>query len=489
MDQQSFHPLDYLSVANRRKWWFIVPLIVCIALGAVAVKVWPKTFLSKATIGMQSPTLSPDLLRGVNPMDQQSMIAERQRAVQQLLLSPTVLERVVRDEKINPSKPPAEVAAWLRDNLAKNLEVPPPLGLNGRPDPTRGIELFYIGYTDSEPARAQSILNRVVSVFIEANGRLISNRAENSADVLETQVNESRARLNDLEAKLRSKKQNFVGKLPEQIGANVQMANGARTQFESITMQIRSEQDRLSMIESQLDQMKQGVGAESVTTASMMASQSAQKRVDDLEAQLAADRALGYTDKHPDVQRLQREIQQARADLTASKQVTPTNREEMLKTDPMYRAKLAERDNTRLRIRELQNASGLAARQISEYQSRADAAPVVEQELASFERDYRAEQLRFSDLSTRLANAQVAEDVARKQGGERFSVLYPANLPTTPIEPQPLRIMAMAIVAGLVLGAVAALGREFLDRSVHDTRALESEFEVPVLGEIPRITA
>jgi capsular polysaccharide biosynthesis protein len=49
--------------------------------------------------------------------------------------------------------------------------------------------------------------------------------------------------------------------------------------------------------------------------------------------------------------------------------------------------------------------------------------------------------------------------------------------------------MALAIVAGLVLGAGAALGREFLDRSVHDSRALQNEFEVPVLGEIPRIPA
>jgi capsular polysaccharide biosynthesis protein len=49
--------------------------------------------------------------------------------------------------------------------------------------------------------------------------------------------------------------------------------------------------------------------------------------------------------------------------------------------------------------------------------------------------------------------------------------------------------MALALVAGLVLGAGAALGREFLDRSVHDSRALEHEFDVPVLGEISRIPA
>ena len=49
--------------------------------------------------------------------------------------------------------------------------------------------------------------------------------------------------------------------------------------------------------------------------------------------------------------------------------------------------------------------------------------------------------------------------------------------------------MAVAVVAGIMLGAAAALGREFLDRSVYDSRALQNEFEVPVLGEIPRITA
>jgi polysaccharide chain length determinant protein (PEP-CTERM system associated) len=485
MEQQSFHPLDYLSAANRRKWWFIVPLVACIALGALTLKVWPKKYLSKATIGMQSPTLSAELLRGVSSMDP----GERQRAIQQLLLSPTVLERVIREEQINPSKPAAEVALWLRDNLARNIEVPPPIGLNGRPDPTRGIDLFHVGYTDQDPVRAQRITNRVASVFVEENSNFQKTRAENSADVIEAQLAASQAKLNDLENKVRAKKQSYVGSLPEQIGANVQMVNGARSQFESISMQIRAEQDRLSMIESQLDQMKQGVGAESMTSSAMLAAQAAQKRVDDLERELASARALGYKDKHPEIERLQLEIKGARADLSASKAQSPANREDQIKADPLYRAKLQERDNTKLRIRELQGASTAAQRQIGMYQVRVEAAPVVEQELASVERDYKAELTRYAELTTKLNNARAAEDVARNQGGERFSVLYPANLPDTPIEPQPLRIMALAIVAGLVLGAAGALGREFLDRSVHDSRALQTEFEVPVLGEIPRITA
>jgi len=122
-------------------------------------------------------------------------------------------------------------------------------------------------------------------------------------------------------------------------------------------------------------------------------------------------------------------------------------------------------------------------------QTPAQSAPVVEQELTSLDREYNLEKSRYGDLNSRYQNARVTEDVVRKQGGERFSILYPADLPKTPIEPQPLKIMALALVAGLVLGAAAALGREFLDRSVHDSRALQNEFEVPVLGEIPRIPA
>ena len=484
MDQQSFHPLDYLAVVNRRKWWFVVPVLVCIMAGAAAVAVWPKKYLSKAAIGVQSPTLSPELLRGVSSMDP----VERQRAVQQLLLSPTVLDRVLREEKIKSSKPADEAAAALRDNLAKNIEVPTPIGLNGRPDPARGIDLFYLGYADKDPVRAQRIANRVAAVFVEENSKVQTNRAENTAEVLEQQLAASQGRLTDLENKLRAKKQNYIGRLPEQVGANVQMVNGARSQFDSISMQIRSEQDHLSMVESQLDQMRQGSGAESMTATGLAAAQTAQKRIDDLEAQLSADRALGYTDKHPDVDRLQREIKQARSEAAAAK-VQPPNREELLKADPIYRAKVQERDLARLHMRELQAASAAAQRQIGDYQNRVEAAPIAEQELASVQRDYDAEKTRYADLNTRFNNARMAEDLARKQGGERFSVLYPANLPDSPFEPQPLKIMAIAIVAGLVLGAGAALGREFLDRSVHDSRALQNEFEVPVLGEIPRITA
>jgi capsular polysaccharide biosynthesis protein len=49
--------------------------------------------------------------------------------------------------------------------------------------------------------------------------------------------------------------------------------------------------------------------------------------------------------------------------------------------------------------------------------------------------------------------------------------------------------MVVSILAGCVIGGAATLGREYLDRSVHDVRDLKDEFDLPVVGEIGRIEA
>jgi polysaccharide chain length determinant protein (PEP-CTERM system associated) len=485
MEEQSFHPLDYLAMVNRRKWWFIGPLAFCLLAGAAAVLVWPKQYLSQAAIAVASPSLSPTLLRGVSSLDP----AERQRAISQQLLSPEVLERVVREERINPKKPVVDAAASLRENVASNVEVPNPIGLaaNARPDPSHGIDMFYLGYTDSDPQRAQRIANRLANVFVEVNSRQQTMRAENTSDVLAHQVAEAQDHLRQIEERLTAKKQTYMGRLPDQIPANVQMVNGARNQLESVSTQLHGEQERLNMIESQLDQMRAGVGGEAMTSTGAAAVQTAQKHIDDLQGELAQDRAIGYTDKHPEIIRLQEEIKQAKADLVAARKQTPEDRDQLLRADPLYRQKLQERDASRLHVRELQASAAQLSRQIGTYQARVDSAPMVEQELASVQRDYDLAKKHYEDLNSQYLQAQQTEELARKQAGERFSVLYPATLPDDPIEPQPMKILAIAIVAGFVLGAGGALGREFLDRSVYDVKALQNEFDVPVLGEIPRI--
>src|SRR5439155_2338484 len=205
-----------------------------------------------------------------------------------------------------------------------------------------------------------------------------------------------------------------------------------------------------------------------------------------IERELAAARAM-YTDKHPEVMALQQELSEARRDVATEQKKPAEERNARLKMDPTYRQLVADREMSRMRIRELERAETDARRQIGVYQARVERAPMVEQQISSVQRDYDLEKSQYAELSGKLHSATIAENVERNGRGEQFRVLYTASWPTEPTKPIPTRVMLIAIVAGVCLGAALTLGREYLDRSVHDVRDLKDEFELPVLGEIPRI--
>jgi succinoglycan biosynthesis transport protein ExoP len=480
MEERAFHPLDYLSVVRRRKWWLIAPVALSVVAGVLLAVFWPKEYISEAKIGIAAPTLSPELLRGVSSLDKE----ERQRAITQQLLSRQVLERVVREERLDPAKPVEDVAGWLRSQVVVKVDQP-----IGRMENKNGLDSFDLGYVDSEADRAQRITNRLAYVFVEENSKTRTNRAENTSEVLGQQLQASLERLSQLEGQLRVKKEANMGRLPDQVNANLAMVDGLRRSLDSYSMQLRTEQDRLNLVESQLDEMRRGTGTAPLTSSAASALQSAQNRKATLQQSLAQVRALGYTDKHPEVERLKTEISQADAELAAMKQPSGAASEDLLMGDAVYRQRTADRDSVRLRINTLRAQSAQATAQISQYQSRVEAAPMVEQDLAAISRDVLLERARYTDLKTTYDKARSAEDLARKQGGERFSVLYPAY-PGRPASPgRQLKLFLIPIVMGFVLGAALALGREFMDRSVHDARALQSEFEIPVLAEIPKIHA
>jgi len=481
MEERRFHPLDYVSVIQRRKWWFIAPVVFCILVGGALAMFLPREYKSEAQIGVAESTLSPELLRGVQSVDAK----ERQRAISQQLLSRTVLERVVREERLSPNRAVDETAAQLRARVEENITVPNPIkGTGGGRD---GIDAFLLGYVDSSPERAQRIANRLATVFVEENSKTKTQRAENTAEVLGQQLRASLDNLNRLQEQLRQKKQAFMGRLPDQMNANIQMVNGLRQQHESLAVQLRAEQDRLSMIEGQLELMKQGIGGAAMTSAGAAAIQTAQNRINQLQQQLTSYRALGYTDQHPDIIQSREELRVAQRELTTAQQQSPGSTKALLAADPTYRQKEQERQAARLRIATLQRQIAQALGQIAQYQARVEAAPLVEQELSSLTQDYELERTRYGEISKQHQNAVMAEDLARKQGGERFVVLNPAYLPTSPVSPDLMRLMLMAVAMGLFLGAAAVVGREFMDRSVHDARALQTEFDVAVLGEIPHI--
>ena len=261
MDEQHFHPLDYTAVLSRRKWWLIVPVVVCIVAGVLLAMFLPKEYLSQATIGVAAPTLSRELLRGVSSLDKE----ERQRAISAAAaqLDGPAARGARREDR-------SRQARWTRPRRgcaptsARTFRLPQPIGK--QTDTQKGTRQLHPRLHRQRSARrAQRIANRLAYVFAEENSKQQLERSENTSEILSQQVQASQARLARLEGQLREKKQAYMGRLPDQVNANVQMVNGLRSQLESISTQLRGEQDRLSMVETQIEQMKQGTGGEAFT--------------------------------------------------------------------------------------------------------------------------------------------------------------------------------------------------------------------------------
>jgi polysaccharide chain length determinant protein (PEP-CTERM system associated) len=478
MEERSFHPLDYLSVLKRRKWWLIAPVAASVVIGALAAVLWPREYQSKAVIGVAAPTLSPELLKGVSSLDS----SERQRAIAHNLLSHAVLERVVREEQLNAKNSTEEMTAWLRKQI--EVKVPNPIGMTTRVMPDRGLDSFELVFKDKNPELTRNVTNRLANVFVEENSRKTTQRAENTVEILGQQLRASEERLNLIEEQLRQKKEKFVGRLPDQINANLQTANGLRNQLESISTSLAMESNQRLLLETQLEQMRQGGAGALLTSQGTAAIHSAQSRINALNQELVAARAAGYTDKHPAITTLEAEIAQARKELLAARGDSSTKG--ALQADPIYQQKALELEAIKARINTLRRAEQNARQQIASYQNRIEAAPMVEQELGPITREHKNESDRYNDLKEKYDAALLQGDITRQQGGERFSVLYGASTPML-ISIEPLRVLLFALGGGLALGVALMLGREFMDRSVYDARALQTEFELPVLGEIPNI--
>lgn len=477
MEDTRVHALDYLNVVRRRRWWLTVPILASIGVGALLVQFLPKEYTSSATLGVTAPVVSPDLVSQPIQLDNQ----ERMRALSQQLVSPPILTRVVKEEGLAEGGNVEAVIARIR--TAIKIGVPDPVAPTDEP---RRLDTFFVSYADAEPTRAQRIANRIVNVFVDENSKTRTERAEDTSAFIGTQVTESQQRLAQLETALREAKEVHMGQLPEQTQANLQTLSGLRMQLEANATALRSEQDRLSIIERQLESMRQGSADVFVPRAGGdPVSMQPETRMLMLQRELAEARTA-YTPKHPEVQRLEEELAIARRDAAAAKEPN-ADRQSQLVLDPAYRQLMGDQQVGQLRIRDLRRSETDIRRQIGVYQARVEGAPRVEQQLASVSRDYELEKQNYSRLSEKLQQATMNETLARNRRGEQFTVLYSASFPTQPTKPIPWRVMLISIVAGMCVGGASMFGREYLDRSVHDVRDIKDEFDVPVLGEVTRI--
>lgn len=468
-DDSAFNPLAML----RRRFWSLALPLVAGAIAGVGLVLWlPREYVASATLAVTTPSVSSNLAKSSS-----QDVSERIRAISQELFSLPVVEQVAREEGLVKEGADVEdVIAEIRARTAVSL--PAKTLVAGRVEP----DTFVVSYTGATAHEAQRVTNRLLKVFINRDGNMRQTRAKETAGFLGEQLRDSERRMDEAEARLRTTKETHSGLLPEQALANLQAMSDLRQRSESTADTLRAERDRLAIVEQQIDAARREVASDTRSDDEIKA----QDRVATLEHQLANVRQQ-YTEAHPEIQRIQAELQLARGEESRVRARAATAGRAPQKAEQALAQLTAERGRLQVRIRDLQAVQGRLPQEIAGYQARVNQAPIIEQQLAPLEQAYEVEKAQHQRLAERYQAALIAENLETRRAGSQFAVLYPAPLPSMPSHPNVPRVFAFSVFAGAILGAVLAFTREYLDKTVHDARTLQHEFDQVVLAEIPHL--
>lgn len=476
MTRRELTPADYITMLRRR--WVLIVVLALIGppLAYGVARILPAKYKSQTLVLVQPPTISPKIVEPVDTVD----LGQRLASLQQQILSRTRLEPIIRHLGLFPKDINRVSMDQLVARLQKAIEVTP---IQPMTDTTRDLPGFFVNVTMDNPRTAQAVCSAVTTMFISESLKVQNQRSAQTTDFLSQQLADAKAALDDQDAKLAAFKMRYIGTLPDEEQANLNLLTSLTTQLDAATQALsRAEQDK-SFAESMLNQQ----------LAAWQASQvgedpdTLQQQLAALQSKLAALRAQ-YTDQYPDVVQTEADIAALKKRIAADNSAPPAPKPTRSLIEPQQitqlRAQVHAADQTAAeKIKEQQQIK----QQIALYQSRVQASPVVEEQYKELTRGYQTALAAYNDLLMKRNTSLMSQDLAQQDEDEQFYLLDPANLPDSPTFPKPPLFAAGGLAGGLGLGLGLAFLLEMQDTSLRNERDVEFVLHLPVLAMIPAL--
>jgi succinoglycan biosynthesis transport protein ExoP len=437
-------------VAMLRARWkpIVIIALTIIILGAVAIKFLPKTYTATATLIANSDVKDPLAGRDF-PVE---MIANYVSTQIELLTSPIVLLPVVdrlrltldKDFTAGFSGSSEALREFVEKNLALSLQV------------ERGIggQLIYVSASSKDAAKAAEIANAVADVYMEQDRRRLNDPANERAQRYVEELAELRSKATLAQDKVTDfRKQNGISDITANPGdAEVQV-------LDTLHQRLLETQNLRRTLEAK----EPGLPANDPLTAG-----SVQTLKTQLETQLSQLAQLQgtYGPQHPKVRELQAQIaitRQAMAD--EHRTLSENNQSELARTKELEQKYLRAVAEQEAKVADLRQSQDEGSKLVLELES---ARSVYKHALDGFD------QIMFQAVANHT----------------NVSVVSRAVAPLRASKPNKVKLMLMALVAGLGLGVVAPLSYEmFLDRRLRCRDDMEREFGITVLAQLDAVPA
>ncbi|HEY1907311.1 MAG TPA: Wzz/FepE/Etk N-terminal domain-containing protein [Myxococcaceae bacterium] len=431
---------DVARALWRRPWVVLVVAGVVLVLGGAYVMTRPRVWKATSVVRVEPQQTDAQLVqRTVGDVE------PRLLSLRQAMLGGPVLGRVVDQLKLTPDLVARRGKEAAIEQLRESIDVKPTWNA------------FEVTVSANDPKVAAEIANLVPTVFAQLTNETRASQAADATRVFDSQVKELQDQVNGWQQKIIAFKVAHVGELPEQMEANMRQLDRLSGEMRARTEQLRAVEAR----RSDLVLMRNGGDTESGR---------AQMVVDQLEQQLAGAKTQ-YTDDHPEVVRLSRELKAARGRANEADGRLGVQREERAR---------ATRDVSTIQ----RDIDGLT-KEAQNYQARLDQTPRWAAELAGLEREYDIAKTKYQSVLGRKVEAEIAQEIEARNAPRLFSLVSPAAPPAVPSKPDRFGGLVVVLIAAIGAGVISGVMVELRDESIRDERQLKGELPLPVLAIVP----
>jgi len=520
---------DWLGALKRRR----LAAGLTFAVGFLAAFAFafglPARYESQATILIEQQEVPTELVRSAitSFADQRIQVISQRVMTSQNLLDIMRRYDLYADDRDSETR--EAIVERMRDDISFRTisadVIDPRSGM-----PREATIAFAVAYTSRSPELAAKVANELTSLYLNENLTSRTRLAQEAAAFLQSESERMNREIAGLETKLATFKETHNDALPELSQLNYQLLDRTEQELRLAESQLTSLDQQRVFLEAQLVQIKPNSVLLSETGERIL---SAEDRIKVLRSQLASARAL-YTEGHPDIVRIEREIagllaqsdpgeaavetrrrlERTQADLAQARERYTEDHPDVLRLqrelaslqsaydalpqtssprparspdNPAYvqlQAQLSATINDQAAAR--QRIGALRA-QIADYEGRLRSAPQIEREYAQLTRDYANAQAKYQEIRAKSMEAQVSQNLETDRKGERFTLIEPPLPPGEPVSPNRPLLLVLGVVLSTVLAALVVVARELLDATVRGRSDVLALFDLEPLATVPRI--
>ena len=288
-------PQDYLSIARRWAVAMILTFGTVLAASVVVALIVPRVYESTATILVEGPQISSDVVQSTVT----GAAADRIQAIQRRIMTRESLARIAEKHGLfqpadGQEASEVHVANQMRDSIRVEQMSTSSSDWN-RPATTIS---FNLSFQYGDPVKTLEVTRELMNLFLAVNAQERVDRASRTTEFLTQEADKLRAQLEALEKEIAAYKLRNGASLPENQTMSVTNLQRLESELRDAERQQRTAQDELRSLEVDLAAARSGVSMPGVTPS--QAPSSTEQELDRARAELARIRGI-YTEDHPDV--------------------------------------------------------------------------------------------------------------------------------------------------------------------------------------------